>query len=189
MLKKRREIIKATLILLALCAASAIILASLNTLLSGFEETQRAIPARAAMERVLPADDYIPLDFEAGGGVLAVYEAKTGGERVGFCVETAAPDYDGEMTALIAINNDKKVAAVEIISMPEGVGTKVKDIAYLSRFAGKSGKLTSVKAKAATETEISAVSGATASSDAVVACVNHALGAVSQISAKEAVAE
>lgn len=186
--EQKKEILRASLILFAICAVCVLLLIGTNMLISQFVDDSIAAPVRAVMERLLPADEYSPVefDFEESNGVSAVYEASSGEDFLGYCVETTAADYDGEMTAIVVVDADAKVAAVEIVSMPEGVGTKVKNSAFLSQFVSKSGKLTAVKSAPKDDSQIAAISGATASSNAVTECVNHALSAVSQISAEKA---
>ena len=117
--------------------------------------------------------------------VSAVYEARTGDELIGHCVHATAEDYDGEMTVVVAVDKEGAVVAVEVVSMPEGVGTKVRDTSFLSQFVSKTGKVECV-GEITDEGQVVAVSGATASSDAVTECVNGALAAVSQIYAEKA---
>lgn len=186
--EQKKEILRASLILFVICAVCVLLLTGTNMLISKFVDDSIAGPVRAVMERLLPAEEYSPVEFnfEESSGVSAVYDAKNGEDFLGYCVETSAADYDGEMTVVIAVDADAKVTAVEIVSMPEGVGTKVKAPSFLSQFASKSGKITAVKSVPKDDSQIAAISGATVSSNAVTQCVNHALSAVSQISAEKA---
>lgn len=188
--EQKKEMLRAALVLLAVCASCALLLSGLSLLLSARIEANTASALTSAMARVLPADEYVQVDFEnkEEDKVLSIYEARSGDALLGYCVETTARDYDGEMTVCVAVDTDDKVIAVEIISMSgkNGVGSKVKDSSFLTQFEEKSGTVTAVKGMPKTEAQVSAVSGATTSSQAVAECVNHAVAAVSQIEAEKA---
>ncbi len=190
LVKQKKELLSSGLILLAICASCALLLSGVSSLLSGRIEENATAALMSAMERALPAGEYVQFGFESKeeDKVLSVYEARNDETLLGYCVETTASDYDGDMNVCVAIDTEGKVIAVEIISIwgKDIDGLKVNDSSFLSQFAGKSGNITTVNGMAKTDTQVSAVSGATASSQAVAECVNHAVAAVSQIEAEKA---
>ena len=191
--ERKREFWVSVLSLFIVTASSALILSGIYSLVEGVIEERREAPILAAAARVMPADRHVRSEFDTDdvNGVEAVYEAMAGDTVIGYCVHSIAEDFNGEMTVVSAVDMEGKIVAVEVVSMPDGVGTKVRNSSFLAQFALKSGKVESVS-EVKNESQIVAVSGATASSKAVTECVNHALSAVSQIfaeKAKEAVTE
>ena len=85
---------------------------------------------------------------------------------------------------LIAMNPDGSVKAVSVVSVSDtpGLGTKVKDGAFLEQFSDKTGQLTAVKNPPKADDEIQAVTGATYSSKGVTKAVNIAVEVYSQLS-------
>ena len=143
------------------------------------------------MQKVLPAEQYdmIDFDFEESNRIKSMHSALNSGAVSGYCIETTEEGIGGEMRIVVGVNAESKITKVEIVSMKEseGVGKKVADASYLSQYEGKSGTLTAVKSTVRDNSQISIISGATVSSEAVCRAVNHALAAVTQLKAKEAV--
>lgn len=84
---------------------------------------------------------------------------------------------------LVAMNPDGSVKAVSVVSVSDtpGLGTKVKDSAFLAQFSGKLGQLTVVKKQPDGDGEVQAVTGATYSSKGVTEAVNIAAEVYSQL--------
>lgn len=186
--EQKKGILCAATTLFAVCASAALVLSGINELVFGVIEDNTRAPVRAAMERVLPAEEYreVEFEFEEAHGVAAVYEAEGADGLSGYCVEAKAQNYDEKMTVVVAVNAEGKVIAVEVVSIPEGADTRVRDKSFLSQFAGKGGKLTAVLSAPKGDTQISAITGAEEISKAVTECVNHAVEAVSQLEAEKA---
>ncbi len=95
-------------------------------------------------------------------------EAKSGGETVGYVVETLGKGYSSFISTLIALNKDLVVQKIDILHHAEtpGLGDEVENPKWKGQFSGKTlGQLKLVKQEG---TEyIQAVSGATISSRAV----------------------
>ncbi len=184
---------KPTLILVAVMASCALILSGIYALTNGFAEKYEQKILFAAMEKVLPAERYdvVEFDFEEANRIESMHSAINGGEISGFCIETTEEGIGGEMRIVVGVDAESKITKVEIVSMKEseGVGKKVAEEGYLSQYSGKSGTLTAVKSTVRAESDILIISGATVSSEAVCKAVNHALAAVTQLKAKEAVSQ
>ena len=188
--KQKKELLSSGLIMLAICASCALVLSGLSSLLSPQIEKNATAALMSAMQRVLPADEYVNTGFEnkEEDKVVSVYEARSGETLLGYCVEATADDYGEEMRVCVAVDTEDKVIAVEIISISgkDSTVSKVKDSSFLSQFVGKSGNITAVRGIAKADTQVSEVSEASASSKAVAECVNRAVAAVSQIEAEKA---
>ena len=184
---------KPTLILVAVMASCALILSGIYALTNGFAEKYEQKILFAAMEKVLPAERYdvVEFDFEEANRIESMHSAINDGEISGFCIETTEEGIGGEMRIVVGVDAESKITKVEIVSMKEseGVGKKVAEEGYLSQYSGKSGTLTAVKSTVRAESDILIISGATVSSEAVCKAVNHALAAVTQLKAKEAVSQ
>lgn len=91
--------------------------------------------------------------------------------------------------ALIAMNPDGSIKGVVLISVTDtpGLGTKVKDEDFLSKFEGINGAVTVTKFETQNENEVQAISGATYSSKGVVTGVNIALEVYQQMMSGESV--
>jgi len=188
--EKRREILTSAITVAASLAVAALILGGAANLLGGITEKNSHSKVFRAMERAIPAEVYekIEPEFDAAEEIRALYAAKTEGELLGYCVHTEAKGYKNPIEILVAMSPEGAVTKVEVLSVKEtsGYGSRMEDEAFLSQFEGKSAELTLVRGKTDKEDKISAVSGATVSSNAVKDGVNHAIGAISQIRAAEA---
>ena len=84
---------------------------------------------------------------------------------------------------LVAMDSDGSVKAVSVVSVSDtpGLGTKVKDDAFLAQFSGKDSGLTVVKTQPKTDDEVQAVTGATYSSKGAAKAVSIAIDVYSQL--------
>ncbi|MBQ2840166.1 MAG: FMN-binding protein [Oscillospiraceae bacterium] len=188
--EQKTELLKTSLILAAVCVSAALVLSGLFALLSAKIDRNATADMLAVMPRIFPADKYEPVEFEfeEASGVTSIYGAVTDGELLGYCVSAVSKDYDGEIELAVAVDKENKVMAVEILSISgaAGIGVKVDDEKFLGQFAGKGGKITAVKGAVRNDSDITVISGATASSNAACDAVNHAVAAVSQLEAEKA---
>lgn len=108
--------------------------------------------------------------LEGAEGVVAVYRVKSGtGGEDGYCVLSKAPGYGDDIEMLVGFSCDGVISGVKVFSASgetPGIGQKIKDDAFLSRFLGLSSN--------ASGTKIDGISGATVSSTGAVKAVNGA---------------
>ena len=111
-------------------------------------------------------------------GALSITAGYNDSGLVGYCVEVQANGFGGLLTAVVGVNTNGEVTGVAVTSHreTEGVGTDAMTEEYLSQYVGKSGTIRSSGNNA-----VDAVSGATATSQAVTACVNQALAIVANL--------
>ena len=148
------------------------------------------------MQKVVEADEFSdPLELSdamtsaasAQGGTLdAVYEARSGGQVVGYAVSVSASGSQGTISMMVGVDTEGAVTGVSIINNSEtsGIGSKVMNNEQLSngtrvldQFIGKSaadGTLT-------VGTNVDAITGATVSTKGVTTGVNTALAAAGVI--------
>ncbi len=172
-------IAKLTITLFIITAVVALLLSFVNAL------TKDVIAARAAEELsnalgvVMPEaeDPFAEPIYEGPEGT--VYEARTGGEVIGWCVQVASNGYGGAINMVVGVDTDCAVTGLSILDHSEtaGLGSKAEDPAWQAQFIGRSGVI-NVKSG---DNAIDAISGATVTSKAVTAGVNAALSLAAQM--------
>ncbi len=102
-----------------------------------------------------------------------IYTVSVNGETVGYCVNVVGKGFGGNMDIMVGYYPDKTIRGVSIVSHAEtpGVGSKVNTAEYLSQYNGLTDGLTISKRPGA---DITAISGATISSNAVHAAIERA---------------
>lgn len=185
-------ILKLTLTLFLTCVVVAGLLGVVNSIT---EERIEAITWQktvTAMQKVITAEEFsdaLPLTEAmtaaasgAGGTLDAVYEARSGGQTVGYAVSVTASGSQGAISMMVGLDAAGSVTGVSIIKNSEtaGIGSKVMNneplpsgIGVLEQFEGKSlgdGALS-------VGGGVDAITGATVSTRGVTAGVNAALAA------------
>ena len=133
------------------------------------------VPANL-LARVLPACDNRPAEatvtFTEDGKTWTFYVAAKNRRYAGVAFASSAWGYSSFIRVLVGVNTNEAVQGIEILEQQEtrGLGTRVADDAFRAQFAGKD----AAKTPWATRTRggaIDAITGATISSDAVLAAV------------------
>lgn len=111
-----------------------------------------------------------------------IFEGASGGEVVGYCVNTVSAGYGGDISIMVGIKLDASIAGIEILSNSEtaGLGANCTKDEFKSQFRGLEFPVTVVKGAAAGSDQISAITGATITSRAVVDGVNAAYKALAE---------
>lgn len=106
-------------------------------------------------------------DAETGAVVYQVTGAD--GVVAGYCVESLAPGFGGDIGVMVGYRLDTSILGVSIVSMSEtpGLGSKIGDAEYLKNYVGDRGELELGR-------DVDAISGATISSRALLDAVNRA---------------
>ena len=164
--------------LLAICAAVALLLGIVNYITKPIIDEAQAAKNAAAMAQVLQADEYVPLEGELPEHVTALYSAVSGGETIGWAVQTTANGSQGPITMVVGVDTAGAVTGVSVIKHSEtpNIGTNVLD-----RFVGLTHENGEVTINTGSNS-VDGVSGATYSSRGVAAGVNAALSAVAGLS-------
>lgn len=99
-------------------------------------------------------------------------------ELVGYCVEVQSQGFSGIITMDVGVDLDGRVTGVAITDHKETakVGTEAMTDAALSRYIGRSGTI-----RSSGSNSVSAVAGATATSQAITAGVNRALAIMANL--------
>ncbi len=115
----------------------------------------------------------IPIGKDKKGkdAFLMVFPAKKGGKTFAMAFETAAKGYHGDIGVMVGVDAEKnEVTGVSIVSHSEtpGLGARITETDFTESFQGKSLE------NELTKDDINALSGATLSTNGVVAAVNNA---------------
>ena len=166
--------------LLGICAAAALLLGTVNLITAPRISAMQQARREAAMGRVLPADEYIPVEGELPEHISAWYTARSGGTGVGWVVEAAVSGSQGPITMMVGVTAEGAVSGVSVVEHREtpNLGTKVADSqTVLDRFIGMSREAGEITVNSGPN-RVDGVSGATVTSQAVASGVNAALEAV-----------
>lgn len=183
-----KETIKLGLILLLVTAVAGGVLAGVNAVTGPVIEEAKRQASFGALYEIFPdADDFIELEEKLqeikakDSNVLQVFESKKGEETIGFAIRTKAGGYGGDVVMLTGIDSEENIVGFKVLEMSEtpGLGSRiVDDPAFAQSIEGTSAQ-SSVKAVSgpSADDEILLLSGATVSTNAVVAGINSAIDA------------
>ncbi len=109
--------------------------------------------------------------------IKEVYIAKKTEETIAYCIKIMPMGYGGPIDMMVGIDNNNKITGISITSFQEtpGLGAKAKEAGFKEQFKGKERLLKVIKSGKAKEDEVTAISGATMTSDAITLAVNTAL--------------
>ena len=182
-----KYIIKLTVTLFATCLVVAGALGMVNKVTEGpiaaanLEKTNAAL-ASVFQEAAAPEFPEMEITEDmtaAAAGVSAtlqnVYEAKDGGETIGYAMKVVASGSQGNIEMVVGVDTEGAVTGVSIVKNSEtsGIGSKVmnNENGVLDQFIGKS----AADGTLVVGTNVDAISGATVSSRGVTTGVNGAL--------------
>ena len=101
------------------------------------------------------------------------------GQVIGYTIKTSSKGYGGAIELMVGISKDSKITGVEIGNHSEtpGLGSKATEPMFKNQYVDKdvSNSLLVVKGSANNDNEISAISGATITSNGVTSGVNAAM--------------
>ncbi len=121
------------------------------------------------------------LDGEEFKDITKIIKNETDGT---FLFEIVVDGYSSDgIDAVISLDKNGAVKGISIIALAEtpGLGTKINDEAFLSRFTGASGSVEIVKNEPTADNQVQAITGSTLSSRGMAKAVNLALSAYSAL--------
>ncbi len=187
--KNRDDIIKPVAVLLIICIVIPLALALTNRVTADKIAELEEKNSRAAMQRLIDADEFTEAVFQDGGEEFTYYAALKNGKTVGFVFKTSEKGYGGDIAVMTAVNTDgtvKSVAILDVSGETPGLGQNAAKESFYSQYSGKSGGISLVKSGADSgRNEINAVTGATITSTAVNRAVNRALEEFEALSAAD----
>ena len=176
-MRKILKFLYPVMILTAICLVVSLALSATNMITENKIEKINGENQKKAMSRVLKAETYEEMTFNANGKEITYYVASDSGKITGYIFITSSNGYGGKVEVMTAILPDKTVKAVEILDVSSetpGLGQNTAKESFYGQFAGKSEKLEVVKSNPG-QNEIEAVTGATITSTAVTKSVNLAI--------------
>lgn len=169
-------VLRLGVVLLVMAAAVALVLGLVNLLTAGRIETIRQETMTAAMQEVLPAAAYTPVeDLSGSEAVDAVYAADNG-----WVVQCTVSGSQGNITLMVGVDKSCTCTGISVTESSETAGLGAiagqageKGEAFRSQFIGQSGTVAVTKNGGS----IDAIAGATITSSAVCSAVTIALQA------------
>lgn len=175
-----KDILKLGVTLFAICAVAALVLGVTNNITAPVIEERNIQASNEARKIVLSeTDEFKELDGMNSDIVLEVYEGIKDGQVIGYTIKTSSKGYGGAIELMVGISKDGKITGVEIGNHSEtpGLGSKATEPMFKNQYVDKdvSNSLLVVKGSANNDNEISAISGATITSNGVTNGVNAAM--------------
>ena len=175
-----KDILKLGVTLFAICAVAALVLGVTNNITAPVIEERNIQASNEERKTVLPeADEFKELEGMNSDIVLEVYEGIKDGQVIGYTIKTSSKGYGGAIELMVGISKDGKITGVEIGNHSEtpGLGSKATEPMFKNQYVDKdvSNSLLVVKGSANNDNEISAISGATITSNGVTSGVNAAM--------------
>ena len=179
---KYTDFFRPMFVLTIICLVTAAALSVTNMLTATRIENLANQNKNREMSALLPAQNYREVAVSNKNSQL--FLAQDESNFVGYVVTASAKGYGGDINIMAAINPDKKIIGVSILSAADetpGLGANVTKPEFYSQFAGLSANITAIKNTAnPANNEIKTVTGATISSKAVTKAVNQALQIVEE---------
>lgn len=175
-----KDILKLGVTLFAICAVSALILGVTNNITASVIEDRNIQASNKSRQIVLSkADEFKQLEGINSDIVVEVYEGLKGKDLIGYTIKTAPKGYGGAVEVMVGISIDGKITGVDIGNHSEtpGLGSKATEPEFKNQYVDKDveNSLLVVKGSASNDNEISAISGATITSNGVTSGVNAAM--------------
>ena len=175
-----KDMVKLGVILFAICAIAALVLGVTDNITSPVIAERNIKASNEARKIVLPdAGEFKRLDDINSDMVTEVYEGIKDGKVIGYTIKTSSKGYGGAIESMVGISKDGKITGVEIGNHSEtpGLGSKATEPGFKNQYLEKDvlKPLLVVKGSANNENEISAISGATITSNGVTSGVNAAM--------------
>ena len=173
------EFVKPILVLVAICFVVTFALAYIYGITEPIISENNAKAAAETRAVLLPESEgqFESADYDLysdSANKIEVTEVYVAENKSGMVVTTKTNSYGGDLVAMIGIDKDGAITAVQVTEASDtpGVGSKAQLPAHLDQYKGQS-ELTDVQVKK--DANINAVTGASVSSGAVHRCVYGAL--------------
>ena len=175
-----KDILKLGVTLFVICAVAALVLGITNNITSPVIEERNIQASNKSRQIVLSdAEEFKQLEGMNSDIVVEVYEGLKGGDVIGYTIKTSPKGYGGAVEVMVGISTDGKITGVDIGNHSEtpGLGSKASEPAFKDQYLDKNvaNSLLVVKGSVNNDNEISAISGATITSNGVTSGVNAAM--------------
>ena len=166
-----------TLKLLLISMITALLLSCVNALTVNRIAENAEREKSEAIASIFPNaqnNEQLNVTFE---GMSAIYKVHSDDSVLGYVAQVNPLGFGGEMTVMVGVSSDGKVAGVKLISHSEtpGLGSRVENSVYLSQYIGKD------KSTLNPKIDIDIITGSTISSSAILEAVNNAVSVYSTL--------
>ncbi len=175
-----RDYLRLGLKLFVIALVGGLALGGTNAITKDRIEEQNRAEAIAARSQVLPsAAVFEQITIAPEGEYASIQEAYAGlgqdGAKAGVTIKLETGGFGGSMELTVGVGPDGAITGVRVGTHSEtpGLGAKAQDDAFTDQYKAKLAPLTVVKGDSG-ESEISAITGATITSDAVTNAANLA---------------
>lgn len=110
----KKKQLPAYLVLAIIALVAAVVLAVTNQVTKGPIQEHQMAALRESFGAVMPADDYVELTVPAGYDVSSLYEARQGGETIGYCVTAVSKGYNGDVAVTLGVGTDGLVTGCAV---------------------------------------------------------------------------
>lgn len=193
-----RDYIRLAGVLLIVCAIAAVILGYTNEITYQKIADQIEKANTEARQLVLSsADEFTKLDEAAMASIVSnpdysiireIYQAKAGGNLVGYTVAVAPKGYAGKIEMIVGVDVNGVVQGVKIGTNSEtpGLGKNAEKPAFYEQYNSKTwdNQINVIKSGTPKENEIVAIAGSTITSKGVTEGVNKAMVVAKELSGK-----
>ncbi len=180
---------KPVIALTLIAAIAGVALSGVYSMTKGTIELQELQKKTAAYKEVCPEAETFELveaaeeliakqDEKASPKINEFYVGKTAdGQVAGYAASVTAKGFGGDVTMALGLTPDGAVRKIAFTELNEtaGLGMEADKAPFKDQFTGRAGELSLIKGTASGEQEISALTGATVTSTAVVNGVNAGL--------------
>jgi electron transport complex protein RnfG len=167
----KKEFLLPIAVLFTICFVVSAALGITNSITAPLiEEAERAAAEAARLEVLPEASGFERVDLEGlPQGVTDVYRAQNG---AGFVFMLSTKGYGGEMRLICGVNAEGHITATKVLvhSETQGLGSKIVSAAFGGQFIGNDRELS----------DVSAISGATISSNAYINAIKDAFTALDE---------
>jgi electron transport complex protein RnfG len=187
-----REIGRLSLVLFIISGIAALLLGATNYVTKDvIAEQIRLENEQARMEVLSDAEEFTQMDqaevsaaaqalgFDNVEVIEEVYQGISAGETVGYTFKSVPRGYGGEITVLTGISIDGTVTGMRVVSHTEtpGLGAKATEEGFMAQFEDQSAAspLEVIKSGTPGQNEVSAITGATITTQAVAQGVNYSI--------------
>ncbi len=152
-----------------IAAVIALLLSVTNEFTKDRIDAQLEKDTDAAVEAVIPLPGREILAVEKNESNPTIRVVTTANGDTYYAVTANPIGYGGEITMMVGLDAQYNVVGVSIISLSEtpGLGSRIKEEAFLARLKGKGADMEIVKGAPTADNQVEAVTGATISSTAV----------------------
>ena len=175
-----RDFIKLPLILFLVALIAGMILGATNYLTKEPIKRQHELALSSAREELFPSSDFIELEdlslLQEHDNIKTIYQAYKDNILVGHIITMEKTGYGGAILLNYGITTDGIITGFIVGTNSEtpGLGAKASETEFAGQFAGKK-NITLVKGLTSSEDEVSAITAATITSQALVDGANQAI--------------